>query len=243
MKQSTFAGFPKTGIRFLRLLNLNNRREWFEERKETYLKEVKAPMEEFILAVATAFRRFAPEIVANLRVSTYRIYRDTRFSKDKSPYKSHVAAIFPHKGLPKHEGAALYVHVAPNEVFAGGGLYMPNRSGLQAVREYLARHPQEFRSKISSRQFRSLFGKISGEQLSRVPRGFPPDHPVADLLRYKQILASRHFDPHLVTSSDFYPKVIQTFKALLPMIRFLNEPILKHRAGADLTDKCDSGRW
>lgn len=254
MKNSAFKGFPKTGIRFLDLLKHNNRREWFEDRKEIYIKEVKAPMEEFIEAVASAFRRFAPEMVANPRVSAYHIYRDTRFSKDKSPYKSHVAAVFPRRGLAKHEGAALYVHVAPDEVFAGGGLYRPDSAALQAVRDHLTHYSQEFRSKIDSRRFRSFFGEISGEQLKRVPRGFPGDHPVAELLRYKQILASRHFEPRFATSTDFYPKVIQTFKALLPMIRFLNEPILKLSVGLDLdeqhsvsgfrTDRyLDSGLW
>ena len=238
MQQATFEGFPEKGIRFLRSLKRNNRRVWFQKRKDTYLEDVKAPMEDFILVVADAFRRFAPEMVANPKVSAYRIYRDTRFSKDKSPYKTHVAAVFPRRDLAKHEGAGFYVHVAPDEVFVGGGLYMPDKQGLQAVREHLARNHRQFRSKVGSRRFRSFFNEISGEQLSRVPRGFLADHPAADLLRYKQFLATRQLEPQLATSPAFYPEVIQTFKALLPMIRFLNEPIVgQHSSGLDLTDQ------
>ena len=235
MKQATFDGFPETGVRFLRSLKRNNRREWFQERKGTYLDQVKAPMEDFILAVADAFRRFAPEMVANPKVSAYRIYRDTRFSKDKSPYKTHVAAVFPRRGLAKHEGAGFYVHIAPDDVFVGGGLYMPDKQALQALREHLALNHRQFRSKVGSRRFRHLFGEISGEQLSRVPRGFPADHPAGDLLRHKQFLASRQFEPDFATSPAFFPEVVQTFKALLPMIRLLNEPIVgQHSSGLDL---------
>ena len=126
-------------------------------------------------------------------------------------------------------------YIIAEAYFVGGGLYMPDKRGLQAVREHLARNHRHFRSKVGSRRFRSFFGEISGEQLSRVPRGFPADHPAADLLRYKQFLATRQVEPHLATSPAFYSEVIHTFKALLPMIRFLNEPIVgQHSSGLDL---------
>ena len=112
-------------MRFLRALKRNNRREWFNSRKERYEAEVRAPMIAIIEQLALDFRDFAPELVAGPKSSLYRIYRDTRFSADKKPYKTHAAAVFPWRGLPKHEGAGLYFHVGPEELWIGGGLYMP----------------------------------------------------------------------------------------------------------------------
>ena len=228
-----FPGFPQEGLRFLRSLKRNNKREWFQQRKNTYLATVKGPMEAFILTLAEDLRVFAPEMIASPKVSAYRIYRDTRFSPNKSPYKTHAAAIFPRRGLSKHGGAGLYVHIAPEEVLVGGGLYMPSSPDLQAVREHLAENHRAFRSKIASRKFREFFGEISGEQLTRIPRGFPREHPAADLLRHKQFLASRIFEPEEATTAIFYPEVVRTFKALLPVIRFLNEPILEQQKHTD----------
>ncbi len=191
---------------------------------------VKAPMESFILAMAEEFRTLAPELLATPKSSAYRIYRDTRFSSDKTPYKTQVAAVFPPRGLGKHEGACLYVHIAPDEVFVGGGLYMPARPDLQAVREHLAENHRRLRARIRTRAFRDSFGELGGAQLSRVPRGFPSEHPAADLLRHKQFLASKQFEPGLAMTPEFQPEVVRTFTALLPMVRFLNEPILERRA-------------
>ena len=229
-----FPGFPEEGFRFLGSLKRNNKREWFQKRKDKYLATVKNPMEKLILTLAEDLRDFAPEMVATPKVSAYRIYRDTRFSPNKSPYKTHAAAVFPRRGLGKHEGAGFYVHIAPDEVFIGGGLYMPSSPDLQAVREHLAENHHAFRSRTHSPRFRKFFGQISGDQLRRVPRGFSPDHPAADLLRHKQFLASRVFVPAQATTPDFYPDMIRTFKALLPMIRFLNEPIVARREHSDL---------
>ena len=181
-------------------------------------------MNSLILALSADLQKFAPEMIANPKISAYRIYRDTRFSSNKLPYKTHTAAVFPRRGLAKHEGAGFYVHVAPDELFVGGGLFRPASEDLYALREYLSTHHASFRAKTASRQFRTLFGEIAGEQLSRVPRGFSKDHPGADLLRYKQFLASRSLDPTLAKTPEFYPEVIRTFKALLPVVRFLNEP-------------------
>ena len=230
-----FRGFPEEGLRFLKGLKRNNRREWFEKRKDLYLAKVKDPMASLIVAVSADLGKFAPEMIGTPKISAYRIYRDTRFSPNKAPYKTHAAAVFPRRGLGKHEGAGFYVHIAPDEVFVGGGLFRPVSADLQSLREHIALNHKSFRSTIGSQKFRKFFGEMSGEQLTRVPRGFPKDHPGADLLRYKQFLASRSFDPQSVTTLDFYPEIIRTFKALLPMIRFLNEPIVGRRQQSDLS--------
>ena len=231
-----FRGFPEEGLRFLSGLKKNNKREWFQERKDVYLATVKDPMASFIMAVSADLETFAPEMIGSPKISAYRIYRDTRFSPNKAPYKTHVAAVFPRRGLEKHEGAGLYVHIASDEVFVGGGLFRPVSADLNALREYIALNYVSFRSAIGSQKFRKFFGELSGEQLTRVPRGFAKDHPAADLLRYKQYLASRRFEPERVTTTAFYPEVIRTFKALLPMIRYLNEPIAGRRRQSDLSE-------
>src|SRR5262245_29536624 len=111
MSQRAFSAFPKEGLRFLRSLKRNNNREWFLEHKGIYDEYVKGPMGRLIEALADDFPKFAPEMVASPKVSAYRIYRDTRFSKDKSPYKTHIAAVFPRDGLDKHQGAGFYLHI------------------------------------------------------------------------------------------------------------------------------------
>jgi uncharacterized protein (TIGR02453 family) len=233
MKKGNFRGLPKEGLQFLRSLKRNNNREWFQKHKSIYDTQVKQPMEALIEFMATEFDRFAPEMVASPKVSAYRIYRDTRFSKDKSPYKTHIAAVFPRSGLGKHEGAGYYLHVAPTEVLIGGGLYMPLPEDLNAIRSHIAENAETFLGIVDGRPFRRLFGTIGGEQLSRVPRGFPPDHPAANYLRYKQFLASRTFEPDIATSGEFYKLVVETFRGMLPFIRFLNEPLVRARRMRD----------
>ncbi len=233
MKQRIFSAFPKEGLQFLRALKRNNNREWFQEHKSIYEERLKQPMADLIDALALDFKRFAPEMLATSKVSAYRIYRDTRFSKDKSPYKTHVAAVFPRSGLNKHEGASFYVHIAPTEVFIGGGLYMPLPEDLHAVRNHIAGRTKTFLGIIRERRFRKLFGEVTGEQLSRVPRGFDVNHPAAEYLRYKQFLAARTLDPEAAVRPGFYKSVLETFEGMLPFIRFLNEPIVKAKRERD----------
>jgi uncharacterized protein (TIGR02453 family) len=229
MKRQTFSAFPKEGLQFLRLLKRNNNREWFQQHKGIYESHIKTPIYNLIDALGHDFQKFAPEFVASPKMSAYRIHRDTRFAKDKSPYKTHVAAVFPHGGLGKHEGAALYLHISPSELFVGGGLYMPFPEDLQALRNYIAENPKSLERVVRAPAFRRMFGSLHGERLTRVPRGFPADHPAAEYLKYKQFLVSRDLDADIVTSPRFYNTVVETFRAMLPFVRFLNEPIVAAR--------------
>lgn len=221
--------FPEAGLRFLRSLKRHNDREWFTSRKPIYEESVRAPMVALVESLAGRFARFAPEIVASPKTSLYRIYRDTRFSKDKSPYKTHVAAIFPVRGVEKHEGAGFYFHVAPTEVLVGGGLYRPFPDDLRAVRLHIAEEYRTLESIVRDRTFRRLFGSLQGDRLTRVPRGFAPDDPAAEYLVFKQFLASRVLQPEQATAPEFVDVLAKTFQALHPLIRFLNEPILRSR--------------
>jgi uncharacterized protein (TIGR02453 family) len=233
MKQTAFSAFPKEGVQFLRRLKRNNNREWFQEHKTIYEESVKRPMTELIAAIAVDFQKFAPEMIASPKVSAYRIYRDTRFSRDKSPYKTHVAAVFPRARLGKHEGAGFYLHIAPSELLIGGGLYMPMPEELNAVRHRIAADPAAFLKIVRNSRFRKFFEKVSGEQLSRVPRGFVADHPAADYLRHKQFLVTRTFPVETASKPSFYKLVVETFQAMVPFIRFLNEPIVRARSARE----------
>src|SRR6058998_4224134 len=140
--------FTAETLRFLRALKRNNRREWFNAHRDDYEAYVRRPMTAIVERLAEDFRAVAPELVASPKVSIYRIYRDTRFSENKTPYKTHVAAVFPTRGLPKHEGAGLYFHVSPTEVWVGGGMYAPQMPQLQAVREHIAANIKRLRTLV-----------------------------------------------------------------------------------------------
>jgi uncharacterized protein (TIGR02453 family) len=219
--------FTDETLTFLRGLKRNNRREWFNARREAYETHVRAPMIAIIERLAADFQAFAPELVASPKISMYRIYRDTRFSANKAPYKTHVAAVFPCRGLPKHEGAGLYFHVSPDEVWVGGGMYAPQTPQLVAVREHIAANLRRLRTIVESPSFRRTIGSLEGERLQRVPHGFPKDHEAAEYLKFRQFLAGCEFPPNLATSPRFYTSLLNVFRQAAPLMRFLNEPLLK----------------
>jgi uncharacterized protein (TIGR02453 family) len=155
-------------------------------------------------------------------VSLFRIYRDTRFSSDKSPLKTHIGAHFPPRGLPKGLGSGLYFEIAPRWVWIGGGLYMPSTADLQAIREHIVdTHPRLHRIATAA-SFRRAFGELTGERLTRVPRGYDKDHPAAHYLQFKQFLGGRQLDAEAATSPGFYSELVRTFRAAVPLVRFLN---------------------
>jgi uncharacterized protein (TIGR02453 family) len=230
MKSDRSPRFSAGALTFLRSLKRNNRREWFQPRKAQYETDVRRPMLAVVERLAEDLRPIAPEIVVDVKTAVYRIYRDTRFSDNKTPYKTHIAANFPWRGLPKHEGAGLYFHVSPEEIWIGGGMYAPQTSQLHAVREHIAANHRRLRSIVESAAFKRTIGALEGEQLRRVPRGFPRDHPAADFLRYRQFLAGRELAPNAATTARFYATLLDTFRVVVPLIRFLNEPLASPRA-------------
>ena len=217
--------FSPEALAFLRALKRHNDREWFKPRKERYETLLRDPMAALIERLAIDFRSFAPQLIATPKTSLYRIYRDTRFSENKAPYKTHVAAVFPPRGLPKHQGAGLYFHVSPEEVWIGGGMYAPDTAQLQAVREHIARNHRRLRAIVESPRFRRAVGRLEGERLQRVPRGFSKDHEAAEYLRFRQFLAGRDLPPAFATSPRFYGRVVNIFRQVAPLIEFLNEPL------------------
>ncbi len=230
---AAFAGFPEEGIRFLRALKKNNRREWFQPRKHVYEEQVKAPMLELVSALNADLMAFAPEYVSEPSEAIFRIYRDTRFSHDKTPYKTQIAAAFKRRGFDRHAGAGLYFSVSAEEIEVAAGVYMPAPEELRAVRMHLLEHHEEFRRLTADGALRAAMGELQGDRLSRVPKGFPADHPAADLVRYKQLLLWVLLDPKLATGPRLFEEVLTRFRVLTPFVEFLNTPLLRARRKPD----------
>jgi uncharacterized protein (TIGR02453 family) len=222
--------FSPKSLAFLRALKRNNDREWFKARREQYDLLLRDPMVAVIERLGADLRTFAPSHLASPSISLYRIYRDTRFSQNKAPLKTHIAAVFPRRELGRHAGASLYLEVTPGWVWAGGGLYAPDASQLQAVREHIAGHPRELRAIVESRSFLRVLGPMTGEQLQRVPRGFPKDHAAADYLKHRQFLAGREFPAAFAYSPKFYSGIVNVFKQVAPLAEYLNEPLLQRES-------------
>ena len=219
-----FEGFPKEGIKFLSQLKKNNNRDWFAKHKSEYEEFVKLPMQSLVATMKPQFAEFAPEFDADSKRSMFRIYRDTRFSKDKTPYKTHVAAVFHLKG-GKHweESAGYYVHIEPNAIYVGGGIYMPSSEQLKKIRKSIANNSDEFLSIVQSKSFVKNFKTIEGEKLQRIPIGYSVEHPMAEWLKHKQFYTGVTWKENECYSKKFIEKICGVYKDLLPFIRFLNE--------------------
>ncbi|MGC9970420.1 MAG: DUF2461 domain-containing protein [Bryobacteraceae bacterium] len=212
-------------MKFFRALKKNNRREWFQPRKHIYEEQVKAPMLELVAAVNAEIKRFAPAHVRDPERAVYRIYRDTRFSHDKTPFKTYIAAVFTRRGFEKHAGAGYYFSVSPEEIEVAGGVYMPGAEELRAIRLHLLENHEEFGRIVRARRLRALMGELKGEQLSRVPKGFPADHPATGLVRYRQWLLWAMLDPALAATPKLFGEIVARFRAMAPFIDFLNAPL------------------
>jgi uncharacterized protein (TIGR02453 family) len=223
----SFPSFTPKTLAFLRQLKRNNDRAWFHAHRDEYEAHVRAPMLAFVTALAKDFSRFAPEMVADPKVSLFRQWRDTRFSEDKSPLKTNIAAVFPNRTLGRMNGAGLYFEIAPQWVWIGGGIYQPDTSQLQALREHVAGHHRRLDKIVKGTTFTRTCGGLKGDRLTRVPRGFDKGHPAAHYLQQKQFLGFREEKAEFATEPDFYKQLLTTFAALAPLCRFLNEPLIE----------------
>jgi uncharacterized protein (TIGR02453 family) len=230
--RSGFPGFPPEAVAFYRGLARHNTREWFQPRKAVYDEKVKMPMVDLVTALNSAMMNFAPGYVTDAPKAIYRIYRDTRFSPDKTPYKTQIAASFARRGMEKHGAAGYYFAISHKGADVGGGIYMPQPETLLAVRTHIAERHEEFRKLVTSSAIKRLFGAMQGEQLSRVPKGFCAEHPAADLLRFKQFLLFTTLDAALVTTPKLFTQLEKRFRALAPFLEFLNAPLAGKRSTA-----------
>ena len=226
---SRFPGFAPAAITFLRNLARNNKREWFQPRKEQYESLIKVPMLQLVECLNNELAAFAPDYMTPPQKSVFRIYRDTRFSANKAPYKTHVAAIFPLQNAPKNYGSAFYFHFTQKELLVFGGVWSPEREELLAIRNLLLEHHQEFAALLRSRQLRERFGELRGEQLTRMPAGFPVEHPAESLLRRKQWYLETTADVGLITGPKLLPELVRYFQMMAPVVDFLNRPFKRTR--------------
>lgn len=216
------APFTPATLTFLRSLKRNNNRAWFHERKADFERDVQRPMQLVIERLGREFQSFAPEQMADPKKSLYRIWRDTRFSDDKTPLKTYLAAVFPHRRGTRHTSAGFYLEISSRWVFAGGGLYMPDAPSLQRIRERIAEAPADFAA-IATAEPLAQLGGLQGETLTRVPRGFPANHPAAENLKRKQFLAFWEWPPDLMIGDQFWPELLAVFRAVAPVVKYLND--------------------
>ena len=179
--------------------------------------------------LASDLPAFAPELIASPGKSLFRIYRDTRFSNDKKPLKTHAAAVFRTRQLPWPEGAGLYFEIAGGWVWIGGGMWRPEQPELVRIRKHISDTWPEMQKITHAPGFRKRFEELSGDTMTRVPRGYPGDHPAASFLKYRQFYGGAEFPASLAHSREFYPTLIATFKALMPLVRFLNAALTADR--------------
>jgi len=226
-----FTGFTPEAIQFLADLAANNDRAWFQPRKADYERLLKQPMEALCAALAERFAARRIPLLADPKRSPFRIYRDTRFSKDKSPYKSHVAATFPwieaaggagERVDDSPHGNGGYFNFQPGEMYIGGGMWMAERPRLEVFRRAIVEEPDRVRSALEDPGFVAVFeGTHTHESLKRVPPGYPPDHPMAAMLKWKDVVFGRRLSDDEVCSPDLPDRIADGYEAALPVFRFL----------------------
>lgn len=212
---------------YLSQLKDNNNREWFAENKATFDKEQKN-----IKTFFTSIKQSLEEIDHIEKMQIFRIYRDVRFSKDKTPYKSHFSAGFVRQ-KPNLRGG-YYLHIEENATFVGGGFWEPNKEDLLRIRKELAIDASELREIIEQKDFIKNFGSLEGEELKTAPRDFDKNHPDIDLIRKKQYLVTRKFTNKEVLSPEFEKEVITTFKAMRPFFNYMSDVLSTDLNGISL---------
>ena len=220
-----FAGFQPDALQFLADLAENNERAWFQPRKADYERLIKEPFEALCVALAGRFAERGLPLVADPRRSPFRIYRDVRFSKDKSPYKTAQGAQFPWQGAAQTGrtgvGVGGYFHLEPGSIFVGGGMWHPDPAVLAAFRDRVDRDPVTVLAALEDERFHAVFGPVGGDTLTRNPRGYPADHPHGDLLRLKDVVFSRRLSDADVASPELPERIADDLDAARPVLQLL----------------------
>jgi uncharacterized protein (TIGR02453 family) len=219
--------FDKEFFDFLKELKRDNTRDWFQANKERYRSVVQEPLLRFISDFAEPLHGISPEFVADPRPSggsMFRIYRDVRFAKDKSPYKTHAAAQFRHRAGRDAHAPGFYLHLEPGNVFVGAGSWHPDREALESIRRAIAEEPERWRSVFEDPRF-SERHTLVGESLKRPPRGFDPEHPLIEELKRKDFISIENFSQTKACSAGFIDMVAESFTVAAPLVRFLTEAV------------------
>lgn len=216
--------FEKSFLKFFRALAKNNNRDWFNEHKAEYKEVIVEPLTTFIALMAPRLNKITKHFVADPRSnggSMFRIYRDVRFSKDKSPYKLHAACQFRHQLGKDAHAPGFYVHISPQEVIFGGGIWIPPNPVLAKIRDTIVLNPEEWKRIKSNKAIIQICGGIRGDGLKRPPRGYDPEHPHLEDLKRKSFFAMRRDKPDIIYQDNFIDEVEAAFKASKPMMKYL----------------------
>lgn len=220
--------FKPESLQFLRDLEENNDRDWFLPRKEKFETLLKQPMLDAVATLNRALAQSAPDYITDPAKSVYRVYRDTRFSKNKAPYKTHLGALLWHRRLGKDGGAALYFHISAKEFLIAGGLYKSEPAALLAVRQHISAEHAKLRSILKKE-------KLEGEKLARPPKGFHADNPAIDLIMHKDYLLESSLPAETATGPEAADMLTTRMIALIPFVEFLNAPLLLKRKRSAIT--------
>ncbi len=220
--------FHKTSLAYLKDLKQNNNRDWFAATKTTFTKAQSNAKE-----VHAVIRERLEKHDAIDRYKLYRIYRDVRFSKDKTPYQPHFAASFSRKGT--HLRGGYYLRIRPGESFLAGGFWEPNKEDLFRIRKEIELDDTEFREILADKNFQKYFGeKFEGEELKTAPRGFDKEHKAIDLIRKKGFIAVRKFTDKEVLSDNFLQEVDASYKALRPFFNLMSDVLTTNLNGESI---------
>lgn len=234
------AYFRPEALAFLKGLKKNNKKEWFEAHRPNYDRELLAPLRAVAEELDVRFARLAPEFEANPKRSLFRIYRDVRFSKDKTPYKTHAAMWVYHRapgrGVGKEidGGAGFYLHLEPGASLIAGGIWMPPRHSLNNIRQQVADDLPGFKRAIGGTAFKKRFDGLTddepGVKLKRMPRGFAEDHPAADWLRFNSFTVSTTYTDREMLAPSLIDRAMKDYALIVPLCRWLNNALGYPRA-------------
>jgi len=222
-----FPGFKPDLIRFLTQLNKNNHRDWFAKNKSRYEADVLGPALEFVEAFAKPLHNISPLFLSEPKKSggsVMRIYRDTRFSKDKTPYKTNVGIHFRHQIGKDVHSPGFYIHLAPDECFLGAGIWHPDNPTLAKIRQAILNDPGKWKKCSAGGSFSRNF-ELAGNSLKRPPRGIDPDHPAIHDLKRKDFIGVKPVKRAEVENPKFLNIVVDSFRASTPYMKFLCEAI------------------
>lgn len=221
----------KDTFTFLKALGKNNNREWFALHKPRYL-QAHENMVAFAHALLLAMEKHDNLETATGKESLHRIYRDIRFSKDKTPYNTHLGGGF--RRATKLLRGSYYYHIEPGNSFVAGGFWGPNTDDMKRIREDIDANSDEWRKLLSGKALVKNFGGLTGAQLSSAPRGYAKDHPAIDLLRYKQFLLVQRFSDDEALSAGFVQQVNTSFKSMRPFLNYMSEALTTNANGEPL---------
>ncbi len=223
MPSSAQRHFTPALFKFMRDLKANNNRDWFNDNKHRYVKDLKDPALAFILDFGQHLGRISPNFRADPRAnggSLFRIYRDVRFSKNKSPYKTHTGIYFKHEAGKDAHTPGFYLNLEPGRSWVGVGIWRPDSPTLKMIRQHVAAHPDQWLSAVENSKFSERF-KVTGSSLIRPPKGFDPDHSLIDVLKLKDFTAIAPLTQRQVTSPGFIKIFADTCRAGSSLVEFV----------------------